>query len=510
VSHVRRRGKITSVRFPTLAIAGISAAAAFAVAAPALLGQAVPATDSAAARTDTVTRHIDESLEAGRVIQRIVSRADTTQRYALYLPSGFNRDRQWPVLFLLDPRGRALVPMARFQPVAERLGYIVLSSYNTLSDGPPEPNYSAMNAMLEDVQRALPVNSRRLYLVGFSGTARFAWELNTRLPGTITGIIGAGASVPGNASSWTRANIGKSSPVLFGTIGTLDPNYEELRTFDAELDTIGAVHHIERFDGVHQWPPSELSTRAVEWLDLQAMRRGLAPRNQAWIDSLYASWFARAARVDSTGDAASAVREFRLVRADFDGLTNVGAATARLAVLEKDPRVRRTVATENAIATRDRQLNDALVSFAAEIKSSASPPSINDARKRLDLDALRREAARTDDSTAAIAARRALERIFAHMSFYAPRDFFDERRYAHAAFVLQIARLIKPDDGFACFWQARALAQTGDKPNALAALECAAASKQVSAAAIESDPLLAPLHADPRYEAVVRALQGSR
>jgi hypothetical protein len=245
----------------------------------------------------------------------------------------------------------------------------------------------------------------------------------------------------------------------------------------------------------------------VEWIELSAMRRGLTERNQAWIDSLYASWLARARHIDSTGDAPAAARHFRLLRADFDGLTDVTAAAARLAVLEKDPRVRHTAAAENAIAARDRQLSQALVSFAAEVKQSASPPSINEARKRLELDALRREAARTDDSTAATAARRALERIFTHMSFYAPRDFFDERRYAHAAFVLQIARLIRPDDGFACFWQARALAQTGDKPNALSALECAAASKQVGASAIEGDSLLAPLHGDPRYEAVVRLLK---
>ena len=49
------------------------------------------------------------------------------------------------------------------------------------------------------------------------------------------------------------------------------------------------------------------------------------------------------------------------------------------------------------------------------------------------------------------------------MSFYAPREFFDARRFAHAALVLQIARLIKPQDGFACYWHARALAQLGDK-----------------------------------------------
>ena len=94
------------------------------------------------------------------------------------------------------------------------------------------------------------------------------------------------------------------------------------------------------------------------------------------------------------------------------------------------------------------------------------------------------------------------------MSFYAPREFLDEKRYAHAAYVLQVARLIEPDDGGACFWQARALAQLGDKPNALSALECAAASKQVPVAAIEGDSLLAPLRSDPRYEALVRRLKG--
>ena len=480
--------------------------AAMCLAAPPWLAAQVTSPDSALARLDTTTHRIDATLPTGRVVQRITARADTTQRYALYLPSSFTRERQWPILFLLDPRGRALIPLQRFQPVAERLGYIAISSYNTLSDGPAEPNYKAMNAMLDDVQRSLPVDSRRFYLVGFSGTARFAWEMTTQLPGTVAGIIGAGAAVPGGRA-WMQANIGKSSPVLFGTIGLLDPNYEELRSFDAELDTIGAVHHVERFDGGHQWPPTELSTRAVEWMELQAMRRGLKPRHQPWIDSLYGAWLARVARIDSAGDAPAAARQYRLVRADFDGLTDVSAAAVRLAALERDPRVRRTAAVEAAIGERDWKLGSALVAFVGELRAAPSPPSIDQARKRLELDALRRDAARTDDSTAAIAARRALERIFMHMSFYVPREFIDAKRYAHAAYALQIARLIHPDDGGVCFSQARTLAQLGDKANALAALECAGASGQVSVEAIEGDSLLAPLRPDPRYDAVVRRLK---
>jgi predicted esterase len=443
------------------------------------------------------------------VIRRIVSRTDTSQRYALYLPSSFTRERQWPVLFLLDPRGRALIPMQRFRAAAERLGYITVSSYNTLSDGPAQPNYSAMTAMLEDVQRSLPVDTRRFYLAGFSGTARFAWQVSTQIGGAIAGIAGAGASVPGGPS-WTRANIGKSSPVLFGTIGTLDPNFEEVRAFDADLEAIGTPHHIERFDGGHQWPPADLATRAVEWLELQAVQRELRPRNQAWVDSLYGAWLSRADRLDQAGDAAAAARAYRQLRDDFRGLTQMGAVAAALTRLQSDPRVRRSEAAEQAVAERDRAWLAALLSFSGDITRSSSPPSIDDARKRLELDRIRREAAGAGDSPSALGARRALERIFTHMSFYVPRELFDARRYAQAAFALRIARLMKPDDGGACFWHARALAQTGDKPSALQALECAAASRQVSAAAIEGDALLAPLHGEARYDAVVRQLRQER
>ena len=458
---------------------------------------------------DSTTGRIASDLSGGRVFQRLTSRADTTQRYSLYLPTSYTRDKQWPVLFLLDPRGRALIPMQRFRPAAEQLGYIVISSYNTLSDGPLQPNYIAMNAMLADVQTALSVDPRRLYLVGFSGTTRFAWQVSTHeLVGSIAGIIGAGAAVPGSRS-WIRSNIGKSAPVLYGTIGTLDANFEEVRQLDEELDAIGTPHHVERFDGGHQWPPADVSTRAVEWIQLAAFQRNLAPRNQPWVDSLYAAWASRAAKTDSSGDAWAALRQYKQLRADFSGFTDVSRVDARIAELTNDPRAKRGASAELAASQRDLRGMGDLVSFASDFMQSTSPPSLDEARKRLDLDKLRKDAGRTDDTTAALAAKRGLERIFTHMSFYQPRELFEQRRFAHAAATLRIASSIRPDDGFTCFSMARALAQTGDKSGALQALECAAASKQLTAAAVEGDPLLTPVRGDARYSAVVRRLKGS-
>jgi len=106
---------------------------------------------------------------AGRLEQRVTAASDTSQSYALYLPPRYMTSRTWPVLFVLDPRGRALLAEKLFEDAAARLGWVVMSSYNTLSDGPPEPNVNAMNAMLASAQR-LAIDPGRVYLAGFSGT----------------------------------------------------------------------------------------------------------------------------------------------------------------------------------------------------------------------------------------------------------------------------------------------------------------------------------------------------
>ncbi len=133
--------------------------------------------------------------DSGRVTERVAGARDTSQTYALYLPPGYTTAHRWPVLFVLDPRGRAMLGLELFRAAAARLGWIVLSSYNTLSDGPPEPNVIALNAMLVSAQARLAIDTARLYLAGFSGTARAALEFAVELHGHVAGVIAAGGAV---------------------------------------------------------------------------------------------------------------------------------------------------------------------------------------------------------------------------------------------------------------------------------------------------------------------------
>src|SRR6476659_9679553 len=108
-----------------------------------------------------------DTLRSGAVTDTVRALDDTSQIYALYLPSAYDKSRRWPVLFLMDPRGRALVPMRLFRAAAERYGYIIMSSYQTQSDGPIEPNDKAVNAMLGDAQTRLSGDAHRFYFAGF-------------------------------------------------------------------------------------------------------------------------------------------------------------------------------------------------------------------------------------------------------------------------------------------------------------------------------------------------------
>ena len=204
------------------------------------------------------TRAILESVKPGEVIENITSASDPEQSYAVYLPSNYKLSRNWPALFLMDPRGRARVPIDRFIEAADRRGYILVSSYNTASDTNEDGNTPALGAMLTDANYLFSIDSNRFYLAGFSGTARVAWIMAAQLGQNVAGIIAFGGGLPGDYRPPQKARYG-----YYGAAGWTDFNYEEMRALDLELDSREIVHRFEPFEGSHQWGPSEVCTLSL-------------------------------------------------------------------------------------------------------------------------------------------------------------------------------------------------------------------------------------------------------
>ena len=136
-----------------------------------------------------------EDLAVGRVTEKVVCREQPAQSYALYLPPAYTADKRWPILYLLDARGRALLPVERFREAAATYGWILASSYDSRSDTKDDPNTPALQAMWRDTHARLAIDERRAYLAGFSGGARASVAIALAAPKAIAGVIGCGAGL---------------------------------------------------------------------------------------------------------------------------------------------------------------------------------------------------------------------------------------------------------------------------------------------------------------------------
>ncbi len=443
----------------------------------------------------------------GRVAERVASRAEAGRSYALYLPSAYTAEKTWPVLLLMDPRGRAMVPLELFREAAERHGWVLMSSYHTLSDADSAPavNDASLNSMLVDAQDRFSIDTRRLYLAGFSGTTRHAWGAALQLEGNLAGIVAVGAGFPGPALSWRNTLPTLKPFAVFGTSGDLDYNHDEMLAVDSVLDAAALPHRTVFFAGPHQWPTKAVATEALEWLQLQAMKSGLAPRDEGWIDSLLAAR-RRSAEALSGADA---LREYRSLAADFIGLRDVADAEARRDALAADPAVRREMGRRDALAARYREYNRRIQEFREELSAAERMPPVSRGMEALEVERILRESADSSDVAAMKGAQRMVALALVWTAGYGLRLYMEKRDFTRAVAVLRIAERLRPRDPGICYSLARALAQQGESSPALEYLSCAVESGRVPSATIAGDRLLDPIRAEARFtEITARAPNG--
>lgn len=469
-----------------------------------LVGAAVATAAPLAGQSVQLAGARPPKFPAGQLTELATSESNPRQQYAVYVPSRYRSDRTWPLLVVMDPRGRAMIPLSRLREVSERLGYIAISSYNSRSDVTVDPNADVINTVLADAQRQFSIDIHRIYLVGQSGTARASWIFGYGLRGHVAGIIGIGASKPANFVLTPRPEGELPALVFFGAAGTTDYNYEEMSALDTALTRVNLPHHITWYDGPHAWAPQATLTAGVEFMELMAMRYGLKPADSAWIDSSYTARLASAAKMADSGDGYHAWLEYKAIASDFAGLKDVKEPAGRADRLEKRDDVRRTTRQIQESIRAQRAYNDRLGEFLASYRKGAPIP-VATAADRVQLRALERRMAGTD-SIDANAASRGIEQLWVYASFYEPMDYLDQNDPDRALGILDLAALMRPHDPEVCWQQARAFARLKRETQALSALECAARAP-ISPESIEQDPDLRTLAAAPIYRALVARLK---
>lgn len=442
------------------------------------------------------------------VTDSVASLTDPTQVFATFVPSSYREGVPAPLLIVMDPRGRALVPLERLRPAAEELGYLVISSYDTRSDTDRDVTERAVGAMIDDAQDLFTVDTRRLYFVGFSGTARMAWIFGRVFAPYTAGIIGFGAALPSPATLVELTAQGPLPFAFFGGAGELDFNYEEVRELDARLDAYDAPHFVSFYAGPHAWPADSIFTHALEWLEVRAVRTGLRPERSDDVQELHDRALARASALEEAGKVEGAWRSHGRIVIDFDGLVDVRASRAAMARLEGSP----ALADERRRLERELEARKAfdvdVGRWLEAVRRTLRARAVERGIEALDLDGLLREAREAESPHDRRAAQRKLSSVFVRASFYEPDRYMRMEEYGVAAAFHRLATRIRPDDPRACLGLARASTQAGEVDDALDAVDCLARSGAMTAEALRSDALLEPLLGEERFEAALRRLGG--
>jgi predicted esterase len=326
---------------------------------------------------------------------------DAAQTYALYLPSAYSSERPWSLLLAFHPAARGRQMAEKFQAAAERYGYIVAASNNS-RNGPYAVSMAAAQAMMNDVSRRFTIDPQRVYLAGMSGGARVA----TGLAMANKGIAGVIASSAGYPDSKPRGSVPFA---IFGTAGTEDFNYLEMRMLDRKLTS---PHFLSVFQGGHTLPPDDVAFDALEWMELQAMQSGRRSRDASIVSGILEK---RRATIAAASDPARTVYLLHALVSDFKGLADVSAESARLDRMSSDSEVKNALKRErNADEAEARMLGEIFELEGQLGDDSRRPGALSLLRERLSQ--LFRKASEEADTPERSQARRVLRAVTAGAS----------------------------------------------------------------------------------------------
>lgn len=443
-------------------------------------------------------------LPVGQVVERVTCARDPETSYALYLPASYRPDHKWPVVYAFDSRGNGKEIAELLRAGAERYGWIVVSSHDSSHQIPMEENFKTMSALWADTHARLSIDDRRVYAMGFSGLVRFVCMLGLTAPESLAGVIGANGGFPlGHPPT-------RQTPFpFFFTVGNKDFSYYELLDLDRTLSSLGLPHRLEIFEGSHEWPPGELFTLGIAWMELQAMQRGLRQKSPAVIDPLWSQDLARARSLEAGGKLYEAFRAYSSLAADFKGLKKpeeMAEVERKLAQMKGSKALQQEIREREARDRRDREYLERAPRIFDAAPAEVRPDSVSQILSDLKIPELKKRAQSDPDPEERLSAERLLYAVYIQTGLYLPREYSRLQQYDRAIFFLQVAAEIDPDVPHIPFRLATAYASKGNRRKALDYLALSVEKGWTDLVALEGERAFDPLRQSEEYKTIVAQL----
>jgi hypothetical protein len=443
------------------------------------------------------TQRAADTTTPGQIVDVICS-ADTTQTYALYLPSNYTPAKRWPIVYFFDPGGRGRRPVELYRELAESYGFIFAGSNNSRNFSGDQSK--AVGAIWQDTHLRLSLDDRRVYVSGFSGGARVAGAMALNGSGQIAGVIAHGAGYP-------NVRHGASDKLLYYfAVGNQDFNWPEVITVGHERETQGLAFRVRVYPGTHQWAPASVMEDALQWLNLKAMKNGDLTPDSAFIDRQFQELQKEVDDAEKRKDALAQYKAYRAMVSDFVGLRDVSAASAKLAFLKQSPALKAALKDEqDQIAEQlsiEREISPKLHAYESE-----SVPDPNALGREIvqAMVALKQQASHAKSEDHRLVLRRAL----GDMTVEGIENGQQELQEGHLDKAESCFDLMKrvSDDAWPVLLLAETRAAMGNKKQAIKDLQEAVHRGLRDADVLESDKQFQVLRAEPEFQKLITDLK---
>ncbi len=303
-------------------------------------GNTKTSTDNSVQVSDTI-KHVNANVkpfDKGVIIDTVHCMDESTQEYAIYLPTNYTADKKWPVIYFFDPHGVGNLPIKIYKQLAEKYGFVIAGTYNSKNGMQMNESGHAALALMRDVDQRVSVNNSRIYTFGFSGGARVACSV--ALNGGIAGVVACGGGFPQNTPQINQPF------ALISFVGEKDFNYIELKNLDKELDNTPLLHQLVVFHGKHQWPPVSDIEQAFQWMDVTAMQTKTIPVNDSLVKAVQQQLLKE---VDKNGMQDKTIHEYFVYKKLLNflrGLTNVDAYVTKVQQIQSSDKYAKYIKDE--------------------------------------------------------------------------------------------------------------------------------------------------------------------
>src|SRR5215210_2147517 len=294
---------------------------------------------------------------------------------------------------------------------------------------------------------------------------------------------------------------------FFFTVGDADFAYYELLDLQGKLLAAGLPHRLEIFAGSHQWPPEELFTRAVNWMEMQDMKRGQRGKDAAFVEELWSADLARARTLEAGGQLVAAQTLYAALARDFGGLRDTADAVKAAARLKASEAFQREREVRLARDQRDREYLERVPRLFKEAPGQPTPDHVSQLIADLKIPELKKRAKSDPDPEERLSAERVLYAVYIQTGLYLPREYSSLGQFDRAILFLQVAEEIDPDVPNIPYRLATAYARKGNRRRALDYLETSVRKGWTDLDTLESERAFDPFRKSEQFRRIVNQIR---